>query len=342
MSSPRKRAATIRDVAQAAKVSTATVSKFVNGGQRFTAEVEARITQAVSALGYSLNPMARGMITGRTGNVGVVILDIRNPYFTSLVSGAARVAAAAGLNLIIADAAESTSPELGVLQSLVRRVDGLVVSARLPATAIQGVLDSGTPVVFFGRPSPFPQHASVGCDSHQAGLLLGRHLRDLGHRRITYLGFSGARWSADRERGLREAFQGVKASVRTVDAAAPSTEEGERLASSLLLSPERGDAIVAYNDLLAMGLLLEAKSLGIAVPDEVSVAAFDNIAYGRLVSPALTSVDMMGEATGELAMRRLIGAIHGEDVASQENVIPPRVVPRNSTRSLVKGKHLAR
>ncbi|MFT3720122.1 LacI family DNA-binding transcriptional regulator [Pseudorhodoferax sp.] len=331
MPAPRKRAATIRDVAEAAQVSTATVSKYVNGNQRFTAEVEARIASAVRQLGYSMNPMAKSMITGRTGNVGIIILDIRNPYFTSLVKGASRVAAGAGLNLIFADAEESTAPELGVLASLCRRVDGLIVSTRLPAPVIESLYHSGTPVVFYGRPSPYTDRHSVGCDNYLAGLMLGRHLRDLGHRRIGYLGFPGARWSAERARGLRDAFAGVQASFRSFDAAAPSSEEGERLASTILLSQEPDDAIVAYNDLLAMGLLLEAKSLGIRVPEQVSVAGFDNIAYGRLASPSLTSVDMMGEATGELAMRKLIGVIQGEDTPQEDDVLPSRIVVREST-----------
>jgi DNA-binding LacI/PurR family transcriptional regulator len=331
MTVQRKRAATIRDVAEAAQVSTATVSKFVNGNQRFTAEVEARISLAVRTLGYSLNPMARGMITGLTGNVGIIILDIRNPYFTSLVKGASRMAASAGLNLIIADAAESTSPELGVLQSLCRRVDGLIVSARLPAPVIEALFEIGTPVVFYGRPSTYEKNHNVGCDNYTAGLMLGRHLRELGHRRICYLGFPGARWSIERERGLRDAFDGVEASFRHFDAAAPSTEEGERLASTILLSHDMDDAIVAYNDLLAMGLLLEAKALGIRVPEQVSVAGFDNIAYGRLVSPALTSVDMMGEASGELAMRKLVGVIKGQPSTFDDDVLPSRIVPREST-----------
>ena len=333
MTVQRKRAATIRDVAEAAQVSTATVSKFVNGNQRFTAVVEARISQAVHELGYSLNPMARGMITGKTGNVGIIILDIRNPYFTNMVKGASRVAADSELNLIIADAAESTSPELGVLQSLCRRVDGLIVSSRLPAPVIKALLETGTPVVFYGRPSPYPQNHNVGCDNYAAALMLGRHLRELGHRRISYLGFSGARWSVDRGRALQDAFQGVDASFRMFDANAPSAEEGERLASTILLSQEMDDAIVTYNDLLAMGVLLEAKALGIRVPEQVSVAGFDNIAYGRLVSPALTTVDMMGEATGELAMRKLVGLIKGETVPLDDDTLQSRIVARESTRA---------
>lgn len=332
MTAQRRRAATLKDVAEAAQVSTATVSKFVNGNQRFTAEVETRIAQAVAQLGYSLNPMARGMITGRTGNVGIIILDILNPYFTSLVKGASRAAADAGLNLIIADAAESKSPTLGVLQSLYRRVDGLIVSARLPDPVIEALLDSGTPVVFYGRPSPHADSHNIGCDNHEAALLLGRHLRELGYRSISYLGFSGARWSAERGRGLADAFDGV-ADVRfqTFDAAAPSSEEGERLAPSILQSQPAGGAVVAYNDLLAMGLLLGAKALGIRVPEQLGVAGFDNIAYGRLVSPALTTIDMRGEATGELAMRKVIGLINGDTMTRDDDMLACRLVVREST-----------
>ena len=116
----RRRAATIRDVAQAAGVSTATVSKFLNGGQRFTREVEERVAQAVRDLGYSSNPMARGMITGRTGNVGIVVLDVRNPHFTSLIRGASRPAAEAGLNLLFADIAEGQGLEIGDAIEMVR------------------------------------------------------------------------------------------------------------------------------------------------------------------------------------------------------------------------------
>jgi LacI family transcriptional regulator len=326
----RKRVATIRDVAQAAGVSTATVSKFVNGGQRFTADVEARVAKAVKDLGWSLNPMARGITTGRTGNVGIVILDIRNPHFTSMVKGAARAASAAGLNLIFADAAESREPELAVLKALSRRVDGLIVSARLPAPVIEALFDSGTPVVFYGGPPPHPAYHSVCCDNAMAGHMLGRHLRDRGFRKISYVGFPTALWSSERWRGLQAAFESVEASFQQFEAAAPVTDEGERLASMVLLSGPMPDAVVAFNDLLAMGLLAEARALGIRVPEQVALAGFDNIAYGRLVSPSLTSVDMMSETVGEVALRRLAQVIQG--VATQhDDVLTSRLIVREST-----------
>lgn len=335
----RKRSATIRDVAKAAAVSTATVSKFVNGSQRFSADVEARVTRAVQELGWSLNPMARSITTGQTGNIGIVILDIRNPHFTSMVKGAARGAAAAGLNLIVADAAESRAPELAVLRALARRVDGLIVSARLPEPVLQALYDSGTPVVFYGGPPPHPAYHSVCCDNHLAGRMLGRHLRDRGHRRIGYLGFPTAPWSAERWLGVQDAFAGEEAHFIAHEATAPVAAEGERLASLVLLSGERPDAVVAFNDLLALGLLAEARALGVRVPEQVAVAGFDNIDYGRLGCPALTSVDMASEAVGEVAMQRLAEVVQGAPRSPQEHahVLTCRLMVRESTARLSPG-----
>lgn len=327
----RRKAATIRDVAQAAGVSTATVSKFINGGQRFTREVEDRLAHAIRELGYSSNPLARGMITGQTGNVGIVVLDILNPHFTSIIRGASRVARAAGLNLLFADMAEGDTPELAMLQALSRRVDGLVVSARLSAHSIDWLLQSGLPTVYYGGQPVNPACCSVGTDSRQAAQMLGRHLRDLGHRRVHYVGFAGARWSADRWQGLVDAFEGSGAALHRVDAEAPTAEAGERVASTALLGRAPPDALVAYNDLLALGLMRQAQELGLRVPQDVSISGFDNIVYARYASPPLTTVDMAGEPMGEVAMQRLVQRIRGEAEGGGHQVLPARVVARQST-----------
>lgn len=329
----RRKPATIRDVAQAAGVSTATVSKFINGGQRFTREVEDRVTTAVRELGYSSNPMARGMITGQTGNVGIVILDICNPHFTSLVKGASRVAARAGLNLLFTDTAEGHTPELAMLQALSRRVDGVIVSARLSEPALDWLRHSGLPVVFYGGQQPGPGCHSVGVDNRAAALMLGRHLRELGHRRIHYVGFSGARWSGERWSGLQEAFAGSQSVLMCFDVEAAVAEEGERVASAVLLGADPPDAVVTYNDLVALGLLAQAQTLGLRVPADVSIAGFDNILYGRYAHPALTTVDTASELTGETAMQRLIERIQGgaDAVPGGFETLAARVVARGST-----------
>lgn len=327
----RRKAATIRDVAAQAGVSTATVSKFINGGQRFTREVEERISLAIRQLGYASNPLARGMITGQTGNVGIVILDILNPHFTSIVKGASRVAAQAGLNLLFADVAEGRTPELAMLQALSRRVDGLIVSARLQGGSIEWLEQAGLPAVYYGGRPALTGGRSVGTDSHAAGLMLGRHLRERGYRRLAYVGYPAARWSADRFAGLRAAFADGEAHWQEHAVEDAVAAEGERIASSVLLGEEPPQAVVAYNDLIALGLQAQAQALGLPVPERVAIAGFDDILYARFAHPALTTVDMGGERMGEVAMRRLVERIGGADAGAGHDDLAPRLQVRGST-----------
>src|SRR5260221_10058686 len=198
-----KKRATIRDVAAHAGVSIATVSKYINSAQRFTPAVERKIRAAVDALEYQSNPLARSMITGRTGSIGVVILDIGNPHFTSLVKGANRVALEHGYNLLFVDTEESQAREDELLDALSRRVDGLIVSTRMPEDQLGRVLAFGKPVVFSGRPAP-EGRPSIGIDAYTAAFLLGELLAKQRHRRIAYVGFAPARPDMDRVRGLTD------------------------------------------------------------------------------------------------------------------------------------------
>jgi DNA-binding LacI/PurR family transcriptional regulator len=326
-----KRPATLRDVAAAADVSIATVSKFVNSTQRFTAEVEARMRSAIAELGYQSNPFARSMITGQTGAIGMVILDIRNPHFTAIVKGANRVAVGRGYNLLFVDTEESRVPERELLETLSRRVDGLIVSSRLPEEAIAWLAELGKPVIFFGRLGRLGVH-SVGSDGYRAAFMLGRHLLELGHRDVAYVGFKRSRWNQERQRGLNDALAEAGFAARPFEVDTPNAEAGERIASKVLLAPQRPDAVVAYNDLIALGLMSEAGTLGVRIPDDVSIAGFDNIEFGRYASPALTTVDLQSERMGQVAMQRLFEVIAGELAQPFDEVLEPRLVPRASTR----------
>src|SRR5688572_28893013 len=147
-----KKKPTIREVAALAGVSIATVSKYINATQRFTPAVERKIRAAIDELAYQSNPLARSMITGKTGSVGVVILDIGNPHFTALVKGANRVALEHGYNLLFVDTEESQAHEDELLEALSRRVDGLIVSTRMPEDQLDRVLAFGKPVCFRAAP----------------------------------------------------------------------------------------------------------------------------------------------------------------------------------------------
>ena len=326
-----KKKPTIRDVAARAGVSIATVSKYINSTQRFTPAVERKIRAAVDELAYQSNPLARSMITGKTGSVGVVILDIGNPHFTNFVKGANRVAIEEGYNLLFVDSEESQAREDELLQALSRRVDGLIVSTRMPEDQLHRVLAHGKPVVFSGRPAP-DGRPSIGVDAYTAAFMLGELLVKQRHRKIAYVGFAPARPDTERMRGLTDCLDQHKLKLMRFDARTPTIAEGERMASSILLRKDRPDAVVCYNDLVAIGFLGGAKTLGVRIPDEVSVAGIDNIPFGRFTSPALTTVDIQSEFLGEAGMRMLLRLIAGDAAVKGHTKVEPRLVVRDSTR----------
>lgn len=326
-----KKGATIRDVAAAAGVSVATVSKYMNGAQRFTPVVEARLKEAVEHLGYRSNPLARSMITGQTLTIGLAILDIRNPHFTNIVKGANRVALQHDYTLLLVDTEESQERERTLIESLAQRVDGMIVSSRMPDDSVQWLLDLGKPVVLFGRSSRFPI-ASVGTDSNLAGYMLANHLVKLGHKRIAYLGFARSRWNDERIRGIRTCLDEFGLPLEIHEAQGPSALAGERACSALMLRPKHPDAVICYNDLIALGFIKEARELGFQLPQDLSVAGFDNVPYGEYASPALTSVDFQSEKMGELAMTRLIDELQGKtEEGAWYSMLDPQLVVREST-----------
>lgn len=325
----KKVSPTIRDVAAEAGVSVATVSKYVNGAQRFSPAVEARLKAAIDRLGYRSNPLARSMITGRTRTIGLVILDISNPHFTNIVKGANRVALQHDYTLLLVDTEENQARERALIEALAPRVDGLIVSSRLPDAQLQWMLDLHKPLVLLRR-SPDLPIPGVGIDSRLSTYMLARHLLNLGHRRIAYLGFGQARINDERIQGARDCLLEAGLTLDVHDAHAPTAEAGERACSRVMLGPQRPQAVICYNDLIALGFMKEAASLGFKLPQDVSVAGIDNVPYGEYAAPALTTVDIQSEKMGELAMQKLIDALAGHAEAGY-SMFEPRLIVRAST-----------
>lgn len=326
-----RRPPTIRDVAAAAGVSTAAVSKFVNGQQRFSADVERRIGEAVASLGYRQNPLARGMVTGRTRTVGFAVLDFSNPYFTSLARGAHAVAAAAGHTLILVDTggADQTEPDPRIFEALTWRVDGLLVSARLPTGAIEQLAAGGKPVVVFGRTS-LPSVPSVGADPIRTGYIMGRHLVETGRRRVAYVGDPRTRWNEDRLGGLRAALAESGLEPMVFEARSATLDGGAEIGPEVFGADPRPDAVVGANDLTALGLMGAARRAGVRVPEDVGIAGFDDVPFARHAFPPLTTVDTRSETVGAAAMTRLLAALRGEPVEGA-TFVEPRLMPRGST-----------
>ncbi|TFW17076.1 LacI family DNA-binding transcriptional regulator [Duganella callida] len=319
---------TIRDVAAGAGVSTATVSKFVNRAQRFSPQVEEAITRVIAELGYRSNPLAQSMITGRTMSIGVSVLDVANPHFAAVVKGANRVAQAHGYNLLLVDTEENPHRERPLLEALSRRVDGMIVISRMTEAQMDWMLELGKPLVFLGRlQRDIPW---VTGDDHRGASMLTRHLITLGNRKLAYLGFSKSRRDEERLSGIRDCLAGSGIELAVYDGAEPSAQEGERMSSFIMLGAHHPDALICYNDLMAMGFMKAAQTLGFRVPGDVSVAGFDNIAFASYTSPPLTTVDLQSERLGAAAMEQLLAQIDGKD-APRTGIIEPQLVLRSST-----------
>jgi LacI family transcriptional regulator len=327
----KKPVPTIRDVAAGAGVSTATVSKFVNGTQRFSPAVEAAVTRVIAELGYRSNPLAQSMITGRTQGIGMTVLDVANPHFSSVVKGANRVAQAHGYNLLLVDTEENPDRERPLLEALSRRVDGMIVISRIPEAEMDWMLDLGKPMVFLGRLAQRTMPWVAG-DDHRGAAMLARHLAALGHRHIAYLGFSKSRRDEERLAGIRDCLAVLGVALTVYDGGAPSALEGERMASSIMLCASHPDALICYNDLMAMGFMKAVQALGFRVPEDISVAGFDNIDFASYSMPPLTTVDLQSERMGAAAMTQLLAQIGGQP-AAPSTIVEPQLVLRHSTRN---------
>lgn len=325
-----KSPATLRDVAELAGVSSAAVSKYINGKQRFTAAVESRIAAAIEQTGYRSNLAARSMVTGRSGAIAALVYGVENPYTAAVIKGASRAATALGYDLLFVDLLLSESPERELARVTGMQVDGIVLAAALPPAAHKILASYGRPFVDLSRTGG---RSAAPSGDEQAAAMLGRYLLSLGHRSISYIACEAQPGNAERLQGMRRALQAAGVALDVHQVGSPTAEAGAQLASSLLLGQQRPQAVATCNDLVAMGLISEARHLGLSVPQDVSVAGIENMPFGRFLSPPLTSVELHADALGEWAMRHLIGAIDGEQEPMPAHELTPRLVVRGSTRA---------
>lgn len=322
-------AATIYDVAKLAGVAPSTVSRALGKPGRINVRTEERIRAAAAELNYRLNPMARALPTGRTSTLGLVMADITNPTFFPAIRGAERAAAAAGVTVILAESQESGALEAEVAQRIAPSTDGLVlVSSRLDDAEIVALAVS-VPVVVMNRevagvPSIVPD-LGPGIDDALD------HLAGLGHTAIAYLPGPASSWmSAARGERLRAGAATRGMTLTELAPAAPTLDGGtdalDRVAGAGVT------AVVAYNDLVAIGLLRALQASGRAVPAELSVLGFDDIFGSDFTSPPLSTVRSPLGRMGERAVRRLLGHDDdGDGDDADDDALPTEFVPRGST-----------
>ncbi|GAA1445839.1 LacI family DNA-binding transcriptional regulator [Nocardiopsis tropica] len=306
----RKAPATIYDIARVTGVSPSTVSRALNKPGRLNQATERRIREAAEEVGYRTNPMARALPTGRTGTLGLIVSDITNPVYFDLLRGAEHIASDAGSTMIFADAQESAALELATAERLQTSVDGLLlVASRLDDRQIQD-LSSVKPLVAVNR--RVPGVPAVVPDVRPGITEALDRLRALGHRRIAYLAGPPSSWmNSLRWQVLFETAVAWDMSIVEIASTAPTREGGAEAFPRVRAAGVT--AVLAYNDLIALGLLRECREHGIDVPGRLSIIGFDDIFGADLPTPSLSTVRSPLSDIGEKAVRRLITAIDGGD-----------------------------
>ena len=281
-------AVSARDVARVAGVSISTVSRALAKPDAVAPDTLAKVLDTARGMGYRPNLAARGLITGHTGIIGLIVPDLENPFFASVTKGVQSRARDAGYAVIISDSDEDPSQEAELVADLCKRVDGMVMcSPRAPDSVIAELARECTLVLVNRNCADVP---SVKIDNLEGIRLAMVHLRALGHRTIAYVGGPSTSWSN----------MARLDALRTVVAQHPDTElidlgsfqpyvSGGIAAADLVIASE-ASAVLAYNDLVAFGLLDRFRQRGVAVPGDISVVGVDDLPMSALTTPSLTSV----------------------------------------------------
>ncbi|HEX2072146.1 MAG TPA: LacI family DNA-binding transcriptional regulator [Geodermatophilus sp.] len=325
----------IRKVAAHAGVSPSTVSRAFARPEVVAEEARRRVFAAAAELGYSPNPVARSLAVGRTGNLGLILPDIANPFFTPLIKEVQRAARRHEHALFLADSDEQVREERELALAMARQVDGLVLaSSRLPEADIRAVM-ALTPVVTVSR--DLDGVPAVLTPSDQGLGQAVEHLAALGHRRLAYLGGPTESYvTPERHRALHRAAERSGIEVADLGPFQPRFEAGVR-AGDLVLA-ERVTAAVAYNDQIALGVMSRLRERGVRVPDDVSVVGIDDSWIAPMALPALTSVRVPVGRAGAAAVRMLVdlvgpgaGADGPSDEAALRETLATELIVRAST-----------
>lgn len=319
---------TIRDVANAAGVSIATVSRSLNGRSRVSETTRSRVLDIAEQLDYRPSHAARGLVTGRLGTIGVLLPDVTNLFYTPILAGIEQAAQAQNLGVLLADSREDAASERALARRMRELVDGVVlVASRLSDAELLDVAES--------RPTVLANRIVDGLDgiALDAGIGMAQVLARLaadGHRTVLYLPGPPASWSGARKvQALRHAAAEHGVELLEHDPIAPSFQAGRNVAASVLA--RQINAVIAYDDLIAWGLLSALEEAGVDVPGQMSVAGCDDALLPGMARPALTTVKADLDAIGATAAELLLARIAAPASAPMASVLPSQAVFRAST-----------
>ncbi len=339
--------ATIGDVARRAGVSTATVSRVLAGVGRARPETRTRVLDAARDLDYRPSAVARSLKLRTTQTLGLIITDIENPFFPQLVRAVEDVAREHGYAVLLCNATDDPDREASYLDLLVdRRVDGVVIAVSgLGVRQSDWLAEPPLPVVLVNTVASGLPHPSITSDNVDGGRQAAAHLLDLGHRHLGFL-TAGPRNAAAPTRlaGVRRALEarGLEPLSVPVVVGEPGVAGGESALCRLLESAPETTGVLAYNDLMAIGAMRAIRASGRAVPGDISVVGFDDVAIAAYSDPPLTTIAQDIGELGRWAVERLVERLAeiaaSSDAAGRgraggpiEMVLPVRLVARGSS-----------
>lgn len=329
----------IKAVANQAKVSTATVSRVLNGNPRCSEETRRKVQQAAKELGYHPNSIAKSLRIQRAGTIITVLNDIRNPVFSDMIKGMEDVAYRSDYSLLIGNTDNSQEREDRYLHDfLSRKADGIIlVTPRVSEERILALREM-MPVVLINDPRRMAEVPVIGIDDYAAMREITQHMLLLGHRRFAFIGGDDMAGIARRR---RQAFLDCMQAQGIQDT--PMLSTGVTMqhgmdALSILLAQGGAlpSAIVCYNDEVAIGVMHCAREHGIAIPDALSVCGFDDISTAQIVYPSLTTVHQPTYQIGEMAATVLLNLLTGDSPTMQTVFLPHTLRIRNSAVHVVR------
>ncbi len=327
---------TIRGVAERAGVSKSLVSLVLQGSPRVSDAKRQAVLHAIDELGYRPNAAARSLVARRTHTVGVLLNDMRNPWFVEVLDGLNSLLHAHGLRMLMADGRldrRAGQDFARTFQEL--RVDGIVVVGTLPDTDGLAEVAERLPTVIAGNHEPRLPHVDIVANDDERGARLAtEHLLSLGHRRIAHIAGQGLVGEL-RRRGFETALRAHGRAADAVVEPGDGTEEGGYRAAVRLLNPSRGaerpTAVFAFNDISCVGALSAAQELGLSVPADLSLVGYDNTYLARIRHLWLNSVNNASHEVGRRAARCLLDRMDRPDTPATHQLVAPELETRGST-----------
>ncbi|MCO1658290.1 LacI family DNA-binding transcriptional regulator [Pseudonocardia humida] len=325
--------ATIRDVAAQAGVSVATVSKVINDRYGVSASTIERVRAAIEQLGYESSLVARSLRNQRTNVIGVLVTDIE-PFSAELLKGAAKAIRGTGYELVVYSAGGEAAHAVGWENRYLSRLSGTLIDGAVIVTPTVLAPSYGAPVVAVDPHTGGEDVPTIDSDNRRGAETATEHLLELGHRRIAFIaGRSDLESARLRETGFRAAMAaaGVPVDPALVVAGDYAEALSANAAHALLRLPDPPTAIFAANDISAIATMDMALTLGMQVPDDLSVIGFDNIPESTLTRPMLTTVEQPIQLMGQRAIEMVVAILRGEHPDPRQVRLPTRLVLRDTT-----------